>query len=134
MTEFTSQEAYLIGVAAFAKGDPSAPAASKSFMKRLAARVNPEFGSALPLLEAYAKGWHTQHAESTKDLISAMEGIPTSHIKGKYDALDTPEAFEFLVDLSELCLKHANNGSPEAIALRAYADTMLKRKDRMVQT
>ncbi len=130
---FTPQEAHAIGTAAFKEGRSSAPATNPRFMERLAARVDPEFGSALPLLKAFTTAWHTAHAESTKDLLTAMDAIPTGHIEEQYEALDTPQSIEFLVELAELCIRHTRIGTPEAVALKAYAESMLTRLDHTVR-
>lgn len=128
-TTFTSEEAARIGAEAFARGDSSAPAESEEFMARLSARVNPKFGTALPLLEGYVKGWHTAHAESTKDILSALAAIPTDHLEDRYRKLDTDYSVEFLVEMAELCLRHTEIDSREAVAIGAYRDSMLKRLD-----
>ena len=128
-TTFTSEEATRIGAEAFARGDSSAPAESEEFMARLSSRVNPKFGTALPLLEGYVKGWHTAHAESTKDIMSALAAIPTDHLEDRYRKLDTDYSVEFLVEMAELCLRHTEIGTPQAVAIGAYRDSMLKRLD-----
>lgn len=59
--EFTTKEATALGLAAFHAGKPVAPVLNKAFMARLAARVNPAFGSSLPLLKAFTNAWLSAH-------------------------------------------------------------------------
>lgn len=71
--QFTTHDAARLGTAAFEAGGSSAPAQDADFMTLLAARVNPEFGSSLPLLTAFGDAWHAaNHKASDKQLPSDL--------------------------------------------------------------